>query len=244
MGTSVTERLSAATVDALLLRLARHIDISCVQAYHNETDVRSLAEAARTGGFVSAHVLPHWVPLLRDLLEDSDTLAGAPAGFPSGGSSTSTKLSEVASLLEAGVEELDVVVNIGRLRSRDYDYVTRELNAVTALVDSTVPLRAILEVGYLDDQQLRAGVDCAVKAGVPWVKTGTGWSGHATEPRHITIIASQAAGRARIKASGGIRDLATVRTMIELGVTRFGVNAAVAQQLVHEAASAVREEHL
>lgn len=219
----------------VLSALARHIDISCVQAFHGERDIRDLASTAREGGFVSAHVLPSWVPLMRELLDGSDTLVGAPAGFPSGGSMTATKIFEAQLLLAVGVQELDVVVNIGRLRSRDYAYVTAELTELVALVDGVVPLRAILEVGYLDDDQVRAGCDCVVKAGVPWVKTGTGWSGRPTERRHVEIIAECVAGRAAIKAAGGIRDLDTVRNMIALGVTRFGMNATVACQLVAEA---------
>jgi deoxyribose-phosphate aldolase len=219
----------------VLSALARHVDISCVQAFHSERDIRELASAARVGGFVSAHVLPSWVPLMRELLDGSDTLVGAPAGFPSGGSMTATKIFESQLLLAAGVQELDVVVNIGRLRSGDYAYVTAELTEVVALVDDAVPLRAILEVGHLDDDQVRAGCECVVDAGVPWVKTGTGWSGRPTERRDVEIIAECVAGRAAIKAAGGIRDLDTVRDMIALGVTRFGMNATVARQLVAQA---------
>ena len=227
----------AITPTDVLSNLARHIDISCVQAFHSEQDIRSLADAARAGSFVSAHVLPNWLPLLRELLAGSDTLAGGPAGFPSGGSTTSTKLAEVASLLAAGAQEVDVVVNIGRLRSMDLAYVTAELREVASFVAGAVPLRVILEVGHLTDDELRSGCDCALEAGIPWIKTGTGWSGHPPTLHHIALIAERVAGAAEIKAAGGIRELATVRAMADLGVTRFGVNATVARNLVSEAAS-------
>ena len=224
--------MSSTTV---LSDLARHIDISCVQAYHARQDIESLAEEARRGGFVAAHVLPHWVPVLRELLDGSSTLAGGPAGFPSGGSSTRTKLAEIAGLLESGAQEIDVVVNIGRLRSMDLAYVEDELAEVVRLVENAVPLRVILEVGYLTVEQIRAGCERAVDAGVPWIKTGTGWSGRPTTIDHVRIIAEQVAGRAQLKAAGGIRDLDTVRAMAELGVSRFGANAAVARELVAQA---------
>ncbi|KTS64435.1 hypothetical protein NS206_08140, partial [Microbacterium testaceum] len=124
--------------------------------------------------------------------------------------------------------ELDVVVAIGRLRSGDDAYVTDELAAIVEVVDGRVPLRAILEVGRLDDDDIRRGVDAAIAAGVPWIKTGTGWSGVATTIEHIRLIADRADGRAALKAAGGIRDLDTVRAMAELGVTRFGMNATAA----------------
>lgn len=217
-------------------RLPAYVDISCVQAFHSRSDIESLATTARAGGFVSAHVLPHWVPLARDLLAGSATLVGAPVGFPAGGHQTATKLAEAATLLEAGVQELDVVVNVGRLRSGETAYVEQELASVVDLVAGTIPLRAILEVGHLDDAQIRDGVRAAVAAGVPWVKSGTGWSGVPTTVRHVEVMAEASAGEAELKAAGGIRDIDTVRAMVALGVTRFGMNAQVASDLARVAA--------
>lgn len=213
---------------AILADLPRHVDISCVQAGHARDDVRRLAEVARAGGFVAAHVLPSWLPELRELLDGSQTLAGSPVGFPGGGSTTAVKVVEAEGLLVAGAQELDVVVAIGRLRSGETDYVRRELAEVVAVVEDRVPLRAILEVGHLDDDQIAAGVDAAVAAGVPWIKTGTGWSGVPTTLHHVAVVAARAGGRARLKAAGGVRDVGTIRAMADLGVTRFGMNAQAA----------------
>lgn len=212
----------------VLADLARHIDISCVQAQHARADVDELVRQAVAGGFVSAHVLPEWLGYLREQLEGTGVLAGSPVSFPSGGATTATKVAEASELLALGAQELDVVVAIGRLRSGDDDYVTRELAAIVEVVDGRVPLRAILEVGRLDDDDILRGVDAAVAAGVPWIKTGTGWSGVPTSIAHVRLIADRAAGRAAVKAAGGIRDLDTVREMAELGVTRFGMNATAA----------------
>ncbi|WP_368497621.1 deoxyribose-phosphate aldolase [Herbiconiux sp. A18JL235] len=226
------------TTAELIATLPRHIDISCVQAQHDRHDIERLAADARAGGFVSAHVLPNWLPVLKDLLEGGETLAGSPVGFPSGGPTTATKVAEATELLDAGVQELDVVVAIGRLRSGEGDYVERELRAVVELVDGRVPLRAILEVGRLDDDDIRLGVDAAIAAGVPWIKTGTGWSGVPTSLDHIRLIVERAAGRAQVKAAGGVRDLATIRAMADAGVTRFGMN----QTAALDAVAATREE--
>ncbi|UKY54183.1 deoxyribose-phosphate aldolase [Streptomyces inhibens] len=221
-----------------ITQLPRFVDISCVQASHNRADIDELARRARESNFVSAHVLPNWVPYLRDRLEGSQTLVGSPVGFPSGGATTATKVFEAQQLLDAGAQELDVVVNIGRLRSADTGYVTSELAQIAAVVDGAVPLRAILEVGHLTEEEIRLGCDCAVEAGIDWVKTATGWSGVPSTVEHIRIIADQLAGRARMKAAGGIRDLKTVQAMADLGVTRFGMNATVAKELAQQAAEA------
>ncbi|HZL01737.1 MAG TPA: deoxyribose-phosphate aldolase, partial [Cellulomonas sp.] len=184
--------------DDVLAALARHIDVSCVQAHHDLDDITALARDARAGDFVSAHVLPNWLPRLRELLDGSNTLAGSPVSFPSGGARTTVKVLEAQDLLAAGAQELDVVVAIGRLRSGDQAYVERELAEVVAAVDGRVPLRAILEVGHLSDDEIRRGVDAALAAGIPWVKTGTGWSGIPTTVHHIEVIAERVQGRAGI----------------------------------------------
>ncbi len=121
--------------DAVLADLARHIDISCVQAQPRSRR-RRRARAARGGGRLrQRHVLPNWLPHLRDRLEGSAVLAGSPVAFPSGGATTATKVAEATELLELGAQELDVVVAIGRLRSGDGAYVERELAAVAEVVD-------------------------------------------------------------------------------------------------------------
>ena len=214
--------------------LPRFVDISCVQAFHSREDVNELAREAIESGFVSAHVLPNWVLYLREKLDGAQTLVGSPVGFPSGGSTTGTKVFEAQRLLEDGAQELDVVVNIGRLCSGDADYVTQDLAAVAEVVGS-VPLRAILEVSYLDEAAIRLGCDCVVEAGIGWVKTATGWADLPSTVEHIRIIADQLAGRAHMKAAGGIRDLDTVKAMADLGVIRFGMNTAVAKRLSRQA---------
>ncbi len=222
-------------VAALLAELPRHIDISCVQAQHGRAEIDALAEAARASDFVAAHVLPGWVPVARELLAGSTTAVGSPVGFPSGGVASAIKLAEAALLLDQGAQELDVVMNVGRLRSGERDYVVDDLAPISALVGDRVPLRVILEVGYLTEDEIRLGVEVAIEAGVGWIKSATGWSGIPTNVEHMRVIADQAAGRARLKAAGGIRDLETIRAMAELGVERFGVNATVAKALVAEA---------
>lgn len=224
----------------ILAHLPRFVDISCVQAFHNRDDIDKLAHDARGMNFVSAHVLPNWVPYLREGLEGSQTLVGSPVGFPAGGVSTATKVFEARRLLDDGAQELDVVVNIGRLRSGDARYVASELAEVAAAVSDVVPLRVILEVGYLSEKEIRLGCDCAVEAGIGWVKTATGWTGVPSTLEHVRIIANQLAGRAQVKAAGGVRDLQTVQAMADLGVTRFGMNAIVAKQLARQAAEAER----
>jgi len=217
--------------------LAQMIDISAVQAFHGEADIRALAEIATRHGFIAAHALPHFVPLLRSLVpRGGATLVGGPVGFPSGGHTTETKVLEARRLARDGAEELDMVINLGRLKSGDLSYVREEVVAVVQAV-APLPLKLILEITYLSDDELKRGCEIAVEAGAAFVKTGTGWTGEPTTVERVRTIAGVVDGAIGIKASGGIRSLETIAAMVALGVTRFGVNTRAAVALVAECAA-------
>ena len=221
----MTERLRGAA-------LASRIDISAVQAFHNAADVAELARAANRYGFFAAHVLPSFMPLLRaELGVGTACLAGGPIGFPSGGATTATKLVEARELVAMGAQELDLMVNVGRLRSGDASYVGAEIRAVVDAV-APVPLKVLLEVHYLEDAEIRQGCRLAVQAGAAFVKTSTGWAPGGATLAKVRIMADAVHGAIGIKASGGIRDLATIDALSALGVSRFGINTQAAIALV------------
>jgi len=214
--------------------IARRIDISAVRAQHGEQEVRDLAAAALDGRFVNAHVLPAWVGLARELLDGSDTLVGAPIGFPGGGHVTAVKVAEAQALLRDGAQELDVVINVGWLRSGRDAAVRAELEAVRAVVPATVPLKAILEVSLLSGEQIATGARLAVEAGADYVKTGTGWTGVPVTLEDVRTIRAAIGDRASIKASGGLRDLDTVLRLRAEGVERFGIGVEPAKAILAE----------
>ena len=217
--------------------LAALIDISAVQAFSTAADVRELAVIAVAEGFIAAHVLPNFVPLLRSLIpRGCGTMVGGPIGFPSGGHTTATKVAEAIGLAAEGAEELDMMINVGRLKSGDLDYVAADIRAVVAAIDP-VPLKVILEIAHLTDDEMRAGAEIVAESGAAFVKTGTGWTPSATTVERIGIIVEAVAGAVQVKASGGIRDLATIADMLRLGVTRFGINTRVAVDLVRQCAA-------
>jgi deoxyribose-phosphate aldolase len=164
------------------------------------------------------------------------TLVGGPVGFPSGGHTTMIKLAEARSLVEAGAEEVDMMINLGRLKSGDLRYVQDEIKAAVEMI-APIPLKVILEVSRLTDDEIRRGSESVVEAGAAFVKTATGWTGEPTTLNHIRIIHAVVQGKCRIKASGGIRNLETIKAMLSLGVTRFGINSTVAVQLMTLCAS-------
>jgi len=217
--------------------LAALIDISAVQAFHTEADVRELAGIAVAEGFIAAHALPNFVPLLRSLVPMGGvTLVGGPVGFPSGGHTTRTKVAEATELAENGAQELDMMMNVGRLKSGDLDYVRREIRAVVEAI-APVPLKVILELAHLTDAEIRTASALVAESGAAFVKTGTGWTPSATTLEKLKIIVETVDSAVEVKASGGIRSLDAIAGMVRLGVTRFGINTKVAVDLVRQCAA-------
>ena len=213
--------------------LARKIDISCVRTQHTEEDIRALAALSVKWDFINAHVLPHWVPLIKTLLVGSNTLVGAPAGFPSGGSSTTTKLKETQFLLENGVEEIDVVMNVGRFLSGDFAYVEHELKDILQEINASIPVKIIIETPYLSIPQIRLAAKLCADVGANFIKTGTGWAGPVTVDG-VKAIAESIAPPVMIKAAGGIRTLEHIKQLAGAGATRFGVGVTAAIDLVQQ----------
>ena len=206
--------------------LARMIDLSAVRAECDEAEIRELAAVARRFGVVCVFAMPCHTRLLASLLADCPHIGiGGVVGFPAGSHATAVKVTEVRQLLDDGATELDMVIQVGLLRSGRYQAVRDDIRAV---VDAAagVPVKVILECHWLTTEQIRIGSELCVEAGATWVKTGTGWAPTGATLENIAIIRDAVAGRAGIKAAGGVRDLETLVAMYRLGVRRFGIGAA------------------
>jgi len=157
-------------------------------------------------------------------------------GFPSGAHSTAIKVAEAREQLAAGAVELDMVINVGMLRSGRDSFVEEDIRAV-ANAAGAVPLKVILEAHYLTDDEIVRGSRLAVRAGAAFVKTGTGWAPTGATLHNVRLIKSAVGESARVKAAGGVRDLKTVVEMIRLGVSRFGVGLATGAKILDECAA-------
>jgi deoxyribose-phosphate aldolase len=212
-------------------QIARMIDISAVQAPHGEAEIRELVSYAKEYGFGAVHVLPAWVTFAKSLLQNThNILLGSPVGFPSGGNHTAIKRAEAIQLVADGIDELDMMMNVGKLKSGDRRYVLDEIRSVIDAV--SVPVKVILETHYLTNQEIREACDLCVEAGAKYVKTSTGWAETGATIENIALIANCVAGRIGMKAAGGLRDLSTLIEMYKLGVRRFGINIQAAVEIV------------
>ena len=215
--------------------IARLIDVSAVKAEDTEEDVRRMVQTARSFRCVAVIPLPAMTPLaIRLLAGDPAVAAGGVAGFPSGGETTTTKVFQTREMIQAGCTEIDIVLNVGWLRSGMAAEVTSDVRAVVEEAGS-FPVKVILECHHLTDDQIRTGCDCAVRAGAAWVKTSTGWPPTGATPQNISLIKSHVGEAIGIKAAGGIRDLETLLDLYRRGARRFGLGWRTATSILEQA---------
>lgn len=213
-------------------KIARMIDLSAVQAENDERYIREMVDKAKEFHCITVFTLPSWIPFAKDLLgPDTDVLLGGTVGFPSGGTTTSLKVIETKELIGMGCSEIDMVINVGKLRSGHHQEVYEDVQAVIEAADG-LPVKTILECHHLCDDEIRQGCDIAIKAGATWVKTGTGWPPTGATPGNIKLIREHVGDAIKIKASGGIRDLETLLQLFDLGARRFGLGLNSAKNIL------------
>jgi deoxyribose-phosphate aldolase len=214
--------------------IARMLDLSAVQPDSSESDIRKMAALACKYNCIACFAMPAYTPLLVELLKDNRQVGvGGVIGFPSGAITTPAKVSAVHEMIEMGCNELDMVINIGRLKSGDYDYVYEDIYAVVKAAGD-VPVKVILECHYLTNDEIETACQLASKAGVAFVKTGTGWAPTGATSENITLMKSCVGGKVQVKAAGGVRDLNTLLNLHKLGATRFGVSSSSASLILQE----------
>jgi len=222
--------------------IAQLIDLSAVKAENDDKYIESLVRSAKKYNVVAVFSLPSYIQYVHDLLgDDSNILLGGPVGFPSGGSTSDTKIREATELINIGCQELDMVINIGKLISGRYDEVLDDICGVVDTADG-LPVKVILECHYLNDDQIRKACDLCIKAGAAWVKTGTGWAPTGATFHNVELIKFHVGDEIGIKAAGGIRDLETLLGMYRFGVRRFGVGLVSGKKILESVFSLPKKE--
>ena len=214
--------------------LATMIDLSCVRTTSSKADIEEMVEAARKYGFGQVSVLQCFIPYTKQLLKGStDIRLVGNVSFPSGSDSTSLKVLQAKEMMASGCDEIDMVMNIGKLRSGELAEVETDVRAVVEIVHP-IPVKVIIEIMYLSPEETSQACEICVRSGAAFVKTGTGWADRGTTLEDVQLIKSLVSDRIRIKASGGIRDLKTLVDMHHAGVSRFGVNLKSGIKIVEE----------
>jgi deoxyribose-phosphate aldolase len=206
--------------------LARYIDHTLLKAEATAKDIEQLCAEAREYKFHSVCVNGFRVELARSLLENSDTKVTSVVGFPLGAMDADVKRFETEAAIDAGAHEIDVVLNIGRLREGDDPYVLRELRDVVEAADER-PVKVIIEACLLTRDQKVQACKLVLESGAQFVKTSTGFSTGGAAIEDVKLIRETVGPSFGIKAAGGIRDTATALAMIEAGATRLGTSGSV-----------------
>lgn len=220
----------ASLFDRLTYRqIAKSIDHSLLRPELDDAFITDGCRLALRYDVASATVRPNDVVRARELLEGSDVKVGTVIGFPHGSSTTATKVFEARKALEDGAAELDMVIDIGALRSGRDAYVQGQIAAIVdAAHSSGAIVKVILENAYLDDDQKVLGSRLAEAAGADFVKTSTGFAPSGATLEDLRLMRRAVSPRVQVKAAGGVRTLDALLEVLELGVTRVGATQTAA----------------
>lgn len=210
------------------LNLASYIDHTLLKPDAQSGAVRKLCGEAKEFGFYSVCVNSGWVPLCREELQGTAVKICAVVGFPLGASLPEVKAFEAAKAAECGAEEIDMVLAVGSLLEGDAEAVRDDIRQVVDAVKGCAAVKVILETGFLSDEQIVLACRLAEEAGAAFVKTSTGFGPGGATVEHVRLMRQSVSASVRVKASGGVRDLETARSMIEAGAHRLGTSSGVA----------------
>lgn len=207
--------------------VAALIDHTLLRADATPAQVEALCEEARRYNFYAVCVNPCYVETAAASLHGSGVQVCTVVGFPLGASTTTVKVNEAVDAAAKGATELDMVMNIGWFKAGEYRVVEEEIAFLVRELPRRV-IKVIIETCYLTDDEKRTTVRMVVNAGAQFVKTSTGFGPGSATVEDVRLLANEARGRAKVKASGGIKDLSTFRAMVAAGAGRIGTSSGVA----------------
>lgn len=208
--------------------IARTIDHTLLKPDATEAEIRTLCEEARRYRFASVCINPAFVPTCAALLRGADVKVCTVIGFPLGASASAVKAFETRKAIREGAREVDMVVNVGALKSGDHDLVFEDIRAVVeAAHESNVLVKVIIEAALLTDEEKVIACILAKRAKADFVKTSTGFASGGATLRDVAIMRATVGPDMGVKAAGGIRSYADAIGMIEAGATRIGASAGV-----------------
>lgn len=208
------------------MELNKYIDHTLLKPEATKEQITKLCQEARQYDFASVCVNTCYVPLAKELLAGSDVKVCCVVGFPLGAMDTVSKAFEAKTAVANGAQEVDMVINIGALKDKDYDYVTKDIAAV---VEASKPaiVKVIIEACLLTDEEKVEACKCSMNAKAEFVKTSTGFSTHGATPEDVALMKKTVGNVCKVKAAGGVRSYDDAMKMIEAGADRLGCSAGI-----------------
>ena len=209
--------------------LARMIDHTLLKANATEAEIVKLAEEAKEYKFASVCINPTWVKKAAEILKDAEEVKVCTViGFPLGATTSEVKAFETKNAIENGATEVDMVINIGALKDKQYDLVEKDIKAVVDAAQGKALTKVIIETCLLTDEEKEMACKLSVNAGADFVKTSTGFSTGGATVEDIALMRKTVGPDVGVKASGGVRSLEDAQNMIEAGATRIGASSGIA----------------
>ncbi|WP_142666106.1 deoxyribose-phosphate aldolase [Enterococcus faecalis] len=210
------------------MELNRMIDHTILKPEATEAAVQKIIDEAKAYNFFSVCINPCWVAFASEQLADTDVAVCTVIGFPLGANTPEVKAYEAADAIKNGANEVDMVINIGALKSQQYDYVRQDIQGVVDAAKGKALVKVIIETALLTDEEKVKACELAKEAGADFVKTSTGFSTGGAKVADIRLMRETVGPDMGVKASGGVHNAEEALAMIEAGATRIGASTGVA----------------
>lgn len=214
-----------------MIDIAQTIDHTCLKAAATEEDIKKICEEAAVHHFKTVCVPTCYVAMATHLLEGTKVGVTTVVGFPLGNETPAAKAFEAREAVINGATDVDMVINIGALKDKKYDYVKYDIEEVVKAAKEVckhVIVKVIIETCYLEEDEIRKVTEIIIEAGADFVKTSTGFGTGGATLEHIKLMKSVVGDKIKIKAAGGINDLNAAKALIEAGADRLGTSRSIA----------------
>ncbi|MCC3862809.1 deoxyribose-phosphate aldolase [Terrisporobacter petrolearius] len=207
--------------------IANMIDHTVLKAFSSKEDVIKVCKEAKEHGFFSVCINPTHIELAKQELEGSKVKVCTVIGFPLGANTSEVKAFETKDSISKGAHEVDMVINIGALKDKNYDLVYKDIKAVVDAANKEALVKVIIETCYLTDEEKKIACELSVKAGADYVKTSTGFGTGGSTPEDIKLMRDVVGPNVGVKASGGVRTTEDAIKVIDAGASRIGASASI-----------------
>lgn len=208
------------------MKKSKYIDHTVLKQDAVKSDIVTLCNEAIENDFASVCINPYWIPVAKEILNGTGVDVCTVIGFPLGANATATKAFETKQAILDGATEIDMVINVGALKDKDYDAVYEDIKAVVDAANGTL-VKVIIETCLLTDEEKVKACELSVKANAHFVKTSTGFSTGGATKEDIALMRKTVGPNVGVKASGGVRTPEDFDAMIEAGATRIGTSSGI-----------------
>jgi deoxyribose-phosphate aldolase len=209
------------------MNIASMIDHTLLKPEATEEMIEKLCNEAKENGFAAVCVNPFYVRKAKELLKGTGVKVATVVGFPLGANVKEVKAYETKKAIEDGAEEIDMVINIGALKNRDYETVKEDIKAVVEEARGKAIVKVIIETCLLTDEEKVRACELAKEAGAHYVKTSTGFNSSGATVEDVKLMKETVGESMKVKASGGIRDYRTAKAMVDAGASRLGTSSSL-----------------